>query len=141
MREMTERERREFLAAGTRTGKLATVRTDGAPHCAPIWFVLDGDDLLFMTWHESIKGRSLQQDRRVALVVDDDAFPYAFVLVEGTVTILTDDATRRLWSERIARRYVPPDLVGQVASRNDQPGELVLRITPTRVVARAAMAE
>jgi hypothetical protein len=38
---------REFLAAGTRTAKVATVRKDGSPHVTPVWFVLDGNDLVF----------------------------------------------------------------------------------------------
>jgi nitroimidazol reductase NimA-like FMN-containing flavoprotein (pyridoxamine 5'-phosphate oxidase superfamily) len=45
---MTEAEWREFRCAGTRTGKLATTRRDGRPHVVPIWFVLDGDDLVFL---------------------------------------------------------------------------------------------
>ena len=40
---------RAFVAHGTRTGKLATVRRDGRPHVVPVWFVLDGDDLVFTT--------------------------------------------------------------------------------------------
>jgi hypothetical protein len=31
---------------GTRTGKLAVTRSDGRPHVTPIWFVLDGDDVV-----------------------------------------------------------------------------------------------
>ena len=49
VRDMSDDERRDFLTDGTRTGKLATVRPDGRPHVAPIWFVLDGDDVVFMT--------------------------------------------------------------------------------------------
>ncbi len=56
---MTETEWREFLAAGTRTGKLATTRPDGRPHVVPIWFILDGDDLVFTTGADTVKGRSL----------------------------------------------------------------------------------
>ena len=39
-REMTHDEIRAFLLAGTRTAKVATVRADGRPHVAPVWFVL-----------------------------------------------------------------------------------------------------
>ena len=42
---MNEQQARQVLAAGTHTGKLATVRADGSPHVAPAWLVLDGDDL------------------------------------------------------------------------------------------------
>ncbi len=40
---------RAFLLERARTAKLATVRADGLPHIAPIWFTLDGNDLLFTT--------------------------------------------------------------------------------------------
>ena len=45
MPEMTESEWREFLSAGTRTGKVATTGRDGRPHVVPIWFVLDGHEV------------------------------------------------------------------------------------------------
>ena len=48
-RRMDDAEWRAFVSEGTRTGKLATVRADGRPHVVPIWFVLDGDDLVFTT--------------------------------------------------------------------------------------------
>ena len=48
-RPMTHDEWRTFVQAGTRTGKLAVARKDGAPHVVPIWFVLDGDDVIFTT--------------------------------------------------------------------------------------------
>ena len=90
MKKMTQEEAYQFLATGTRTGKLATVRADGRPHVAPIWFVLDGEDLLFNTWHSSVKGRNLVRDGRIALTVDEEIAPYAFVLVEGVAEIIDD---------------------------------------------------
>ncbi len=48
-RPMTRAEVRSFLGHGTRTGKLATVGADGGPHVMPVWFVLDGDELVFTT--------------------------------------------------------------------------------------------
>jgi len=44
---MSDVERRAFLSDGTHTAKLATTLKDGRPHVLPVWFVLDGDDLLF----------------------------------------------------------------------------------------------
>lgn len=140
MKEMSPEEVRAFLASGTRTAKLATVRADGRPHVAPVWFALDGDDVVFMTWHESVKGRSLLRDGRTTLIVDDETFPYSFVMIEGTATASTGEDDRRQWSRRIAERYVPSDLVDEYARRNAVEGELVVRVVPRRVVARAAMA-
>jgi PPOX class probable F420-dependent enzyme len=138
---MTSPERRTFLARGTRTAKLATVWPDGRPHAAPVWFVLDGDDLIFMTWNNSVKGKAIQRDARVALVVDDETYPYAFVLVEGTATLACDATSRRRWAGQIASRYVPPDQVDHTANRNAAEGELVVRVKCDRWVARASVAE
>ncbi len=134
-------ERRAFLVHGTRTAKLATVRPDGRPHAAPVWFVLDGDDLIFTTWSTSIKGKAIQRDPRVALVIDDETHPYAFVLVEGTVTVTGDATSRRRWARQIASRYVRPGQVDQYAKRNAVEGELVVRVKGSHWVARASMAE
>ncbi len=46
---------------------MATVRNDGRPHVVPIWFDLDGDDLVFTTWHTSVKAANLRRDPRVSI--------------------------------------------------------------------------
>ena len=68
---MTHDEIRAFLLDGTRTAKVATVRADGRPHVAPVWFVLDGDDIIFNTGANSVKGKTLRRDQRVSIAVDD----------------------------------------------------------------------
>ena len=57
--DMTLDARRAFITEGTRTAVLATARDDGRPHAAPIAFVLDHDDILFLTNAETVKGRNL----------------------------------------------------------------------------------
>ena len=85
------------------------MRADGRPHLAPVWFVMDGDDVLFMTGADTVKGRNLARDPRVSLVVDLEEPPYAFVTVEGRVT-LSDDLDQMLpISIAIAERYVSAD--------------------------------
>jgi PPOX class probable F420-dependent enzyme len=138
---MSAAERRAFLLHGTRTAKLATVRRDGRPHVAPVCFVLDGDDIVFMTWHSSVKGLALRRDPRVALVVDDEDPPFSFVLVEGVVTLSEDIRSLQAWARRIATRYQAPEDVDRYTERNAVEGELVVRVRPQRWIARAAMAE
>ena len=53
----------------------------------PVWFVVDGDDVVLMTHESSLKAKSLQRDPRVMISVDDEAFPYGFVLVEGVAKV------------------------------------------------------
>ncbi len=133
--EMTDDQRRAFLEQDTRTGVLSTVRKDGRPHAAPIWFVLDGDDMLFNTGRDSVKGRNLRRTGQAALTVDDSAPPYAFVTVSGRVEISEDVDEMVPWSIRIAHRYVGADLAEQFGRRNAVPGELLVRLVPDQISA------
>ena len=130
-----------FLSTGTRTGKLATVRADGSPHVAPIWFILDGEDLVFMTGAETVKGRAMLRDPRVALSVDDERPPFAFAIIEGTVSISTDLAEMLPLSVAIARRYMGDEDAEQYGRRNAVDGELLLRLRRGRVTAVAHIAD
>ncbi len=125
-----------FLQTGTRTGKLATVRPDGRPHVAPIWFVLDDDDIVFNTWHTSVKAGNLAADSRASMVVDLEEPPYAYVMVEGSVEITDDvDESRRI-ATLIGGRYMGADRAEEFGERNGVPGELVVRLRVEKLVAR-----
>lgn len=141
MLQMTAEEYRALLMHGTRTGKLATVRADGRPHVAPIWFVLDGDDLMFMTGAETVKGRNLRRDPRVSLSVDEEDAPYAFAIVEGTVSISEDMGEMLVWSTRIAARYMGENLAEAYGRRNAVPGELLVRLSPSKVLAYSGVSD
>lgn len=134
-RPMTDDEAMAFLAHGTRTGKVATTRADGRPHVAPIWFVVDGGDVVFMTGAGTLKGKILLRDPRAALVVDLEEPPYAFVLVEGTVSLSTDLEEMLPLSIAIARRYVGEDQAEDFGRRNAVEGELLVRLHPDKIVA------
>lgn len=134
MAAMTPQRYREFITEGTRTGKLATTRADGRPHVVPVWFVLDGDDLMVTTGADSVKGRALRREPRVAVCVEDDSPPYAFALIEGTVTTSEDHDAVLRWATASAARYVGPDRAGEYGRLNAQPGEMLVRITPTHIV-------
>ncbi|WP_204342864.1 PPOX class F420-dependent oxidoreductase [Micromonospora terminaliae] len=138
---MSDDQWRAFVTAGTRTGKLATVRADGSPHVVPVWFVLDGDDLIFNTGSSSVKGRNLVRDPRAALTVDEEQPPYAFVTVRGTVTIIDDPVESLPWSTRIAARYMGADRADEYGRRNAVPGELLVRLRAEQVVAFAGIAD
>lgn len=140
MRTMTPEETRAFLQEGVRNAALATTRADGRPHVAPVWFTLDGDDLLMTTSPASVKGANLQRDNRVALVVDDPALPLSYVLIEGIATLSDDPALVRHWATVLAARYMGAELAEAVGIRNSPPGEYLVRVTPTKIVAHAEIA-
>src|ERR671921_2308136 len=138
---MARDETRAFLLEGRPTAALATVRADGRPHVAPVWFTLDGDDLLFNTGQDTVKGANLRRDGRVALMVDDEEPPFAFVSIEGDVSLSDDLATMRHWATRIAARYMGEDQADAYGRRNAVPGELLVRVRPTKIVAIKGVAD
>src|SRR5437763_12588754 len=120
-RDMTPEEIREFLTHGTRTAKLATTSRAGAPHVMPVWFVLDRDQIVFTTHAESVKGRNLRRDPRVALVVDDEQPPFAFVHIRGRAAISVEpDELLRIATE-IGGRYMGPERAEEFDRRNGVP--------------------
>jgi PPOX class probable F420-dependent enzyme len=142
MRRLSDGEIRAFLSAGTRTGKLAVTRHDGRPMVVPIWFCLDEDGtLLFTTWGESIKGKAIRRDPRVSLCVDEEQPPYAYIRVDGLATVVDDPKLLRSWAERIGGRYMGVEQAARFGERNGVPGELLVRITPTTIVAQTDIAD
>ena len=135
MTEMTKEEYKEFLLQGTKTGKLATVREDGRPHVVPIWYELDGDNLVFTTGETSVKAKNMTRDPRISISVDDQTPPYSFVTIEGTANFSKDPEEMLYWATRIGGRYMGEDKAEAFGKRNAAEGELLVKITPTKVIA------
>jgi PPOX class probable F420-dependent enzyme len=140
MRTMSEREVREFLLHSTRTAKLATVGRGGLPHVVPVWFVLDGDDVVITTMSASAKARNLARQPAVSLCVDDERPPYAFVTLYGHATIVRHPADLLDWTTRIARRYLGEENAERAGKQYAEIDDAVVRITVTRAIGRAEVA-
>ncbi len=124
----------EFLAEGTRTAKLGYVAADGRPLVAPVWFVVDGRELVFNTGKDTAKGRALRRDPRVVVCVDDERPPFSFVQVQGEVTLSEDPEELVATATRIGGRYMGADRAQEFGRRNGVPGELVVRVRPAKIV-------
>jgi PPOX class probable F420-dependent enzyme len=144
MREMSREEWWEFASAGTRTGKLALVRANGAAIVTPIWFLLnegpDGDELIFTTVTETIKGKAIRRDPRISLVVDDQEPPYSYVQFTAEARLTHDHDDTLEWATRLGGRYMGADRAEEYGKRNAVPEEALVRAKITKVIARAEIA-
>jgi PPOX class probable F420-dependent enzyme len=136
----------DFVSASpARTAKVAIVRADGSPHVSPVWVVLNGEPgaehVLFTTHRSSAKARALQREPRVSICWDDERPPFAFVTLLGTVELLDDLDQVRHWATVIGGRYMGVDRADEYGARNGVPGEFLVRVTPTRVIAKVAVAD
>ncbi|MEE9215563.1 MAG: PPOX class F420-dependent oxidoreductase [Thermodesulfobacteriota bacterium] len=135
MEEMTQEEYKVFMLDGTKTGKLATVRRDGRPHVVPIWYDLDGDDIIFQTGANSVKANNMKRDPRVSITVDDQEPPYSYVQIEGTVTFSDNIEHMLYWATKIGGRYMGEDQAEAFGRRNAVPGEILVRLKPNKILA------
>jgi PPOX class probable F420-dependent enzyme len=141
MYEMSREQWWEFALTGTRTGKMAVTRANGAPHVTPIWFVLDTVDgvdyVVFTTEMKSLKAKAFQRDPRFAMIVDDQAPPYSYVLFEGEVSLTEDLDEMVRWATRLGSRYMGEERGIEFGKRNAVPDvEYLARGRITRVTAR-----
>lgn len=123
----------EFLSAGTRTGMLGYVAADGRPLVTPVWFVVDEGQLAFNTGRDTSKGRAIARDSRVVICVDDPHPPYSFVQVQGVATASEDPEDVLDIATRTGARYMGVERAEEFGRRNSSPGELVVRVRPTKI--------
>jgi PPOX class probable F420-dependent enzyme len=145
MAAMSAAETWDFLMEGTRTAHLATVRADGRPHVKPVWFELAGEpggfQVLLTTAAGTVAGRNLRRDGRVMICVDDPVPPYAFVLIDGSAGLSDDPAELLAVATRLAGRYMGAGRAAEYGARNAAPGELIVRVTPARILAQRGIAD
>jgi len=132
---------RSFLLQGARTGKIATVGPDRLPHVVPVWFHLDGDEIIFITGDQTMKAKNLLREGHVAMCVDDEHPPFAYTEIEGTVKISEDPQELLDWATEIAQRYIGQERAGEYGQRNSVPGEVLVRILPKKVIFEDRIAE
>ncbi len=105
-------EQRKF-AAEVNVAVLATVDGKGRPHATPIWYMLDGDEIVMSVGRGGQKHRNVERNPEVTLVIDSRKVPYFALMVAGRLEIgpapTEEDrlalATRYL-GEEVGKRYV-----------------------------------
>jgi PPOX class probable F420-dependent enzyme len=132
---MSPNEWRAFLAAPVRPGLLATVRADGRPHVAPVWYALDGDTIVFNTAADTVKGRNIRRTGQASMCVQDDRPPFGFVTVNGPAEWSDELVDVRRWAGIIGGRYMGAERAEEYGDRNGVPGELVVFLHPEHVAA------
>ena len=109
---------------------LTTLRADGLPHVVPVGVALDVEERCawVITFNTSQKVRNLAHSGRLAACQVDGG---RWSTIEGTGTVLTDEASVRRAEERYASRYRTP---------KPNPLRVAVRIEVERFLVSAAFA-
>ena len=77
---MTPEERRTFLSEH-RLAVVGAVRADGRPQLSPVYYTMDGDDLLISTTATRAKAKVVRRDDRVTVCVIGEQLPFPYLTV------------------------------------------------------------
>ena len=88
--------------------RITTIDDDGYPHTVPIWYILDGDDIVIATGPETRKVRNIRTNPKGAVTIGGDPVGdherYAVgYLFQGEWSLEGEPESE--WIRRIALRY------------------------------------
>lgn len=127
---MLDESAREFLKKPL-IARLAVNGPDGYPHVVPLWFILDGEDVVMISVEQTAKIRYLRADSRAAVVIGGDPGDGAGYLIKGNVTITEDDGT---WTRIITFHYEDPEQAARDVEAWSDLDMRVLRLKPVKVL-------
>jgi PPOX class probable F420-dependent enzyme len=94
------------LLRGRNYAHFVTLNADGSPHAAPLWIDVDDDGyVLVNTAVGRIKDRNVRRDPRVAVSLHEQADPYRWLAVQGTVVEFVGEPRALEHIGELARRY------------------------------------
>lgn len=128
--ELTDKQRKHVLKPYIAT--LATVRADGSPHMAPVWYRYEDGAFLVLTDRGSQKHRNIERDARVELCIDDrERPPFHTVIVRGGAAV--EASPGPAWREALAIHYLGEENGRRYVASNDGGDGVLLRIKPARI--------
>jgi len=110
---------------------LSTVRVDGRPHIAAVWFLWDGNHILIFS-QDNQKVRNLRQNPRVALAVDDTRGGDDVITIEGMAELVDDLAIKPTLPAYVEKYADHLQAMGLTAEQMSKSYSHAIRITPTK---------
>ena len=84
-------------------GVLTTMMPDGQPQSSLVWVDYDGECALVNTTRQRRKGRNIEFNPRVSLLIVDPADTGRFIQIRGLAELVEDGALEHL--DRLTRKY------------------------------------
>ena len=103
---MSQSEVEAYLGA-PHIAQFVTIRPDGRPHVAPVWFIWEGGHAIVMADGNAVKVQNLRSNPKVALSIAADKRPYQYVVLEGEAAVTRKDMVQEV--ERLCVRYDGPE--------------------------------
>ena len=117
-------------------GVLTTIMPDGAPQSSLIWVDYDGESLLINTTLERQKGRNMQTNPKVTILVIDPKDSSRWIELRGRVKEITQTGAEA-HANKLTQRYCPDKrhFYGDVypPEQKERETRVIVRIEPIKV--------
>lgn len=130
---MTEEELQAFLGQPL-IARLATVRANGTPQIAPMWFLYEDGVIYMSTRTHAAKVKHIRANPRVAVAIDVMEAPLKnkVVIVEGPAEVHTTGVKEM--TTKIYLKYMGKEgAATPAAQRNINIPRVILKITPQKI--------
>ncbi len=132
MARLSQEEREDFLGK-PQIAHLVTLRPEGTPHVAPVWFLWDDGKAWVMADGGAIKVRNIKQNPAVAVSIATPERPLSYVVLEGQAKVTSKNLDQVV--ERMCVLYDGPDRGAEFAKELIGEDRMVLlEITIDRVM-------
>ncbi len=105
MADMTQQEIAAYLAEA-HIAHLVTLRSNGRPHVAPVWYLEENGQAFVMADANAVKVRNIRRNPAVSLSIATDQRPLKYVVLNGDAQVADGDFAQMV--ERICVRYDGP---------------------------------
>lgn len=107
-------------------------RTAGPPHMSPVYYVMDGEDVVISTTGSRFKAKAVRRNAEVSLCVLAEEMPFPYLLIYGTGTIEEHDAAGVMMkvAEKMSGKALPDAARPAIEERARNEGRVVLRVKP-----------
>ena len=128
---MTPEERKAFLSEH-RLAIVGVERLDAPPQLSPVYYVMDGNDLLVSTTATRAKTSAVRRAGRVTLCVLGEEMPFPYLAVYGRGTIEEEGAVDLMMrvGGAMAGNPLPDSVRPAIEERAKTEERVVLRVTP-----------
>ncbi|MCH8345817.1 MAG: TIGR03618 family F420-dependent PPOX class oxidoreductase [Chloroflexi bacterium] len=128
---MTPEERKAFLQEH-RLAIVGAERVDAPPQLSPVYYVMDGDDLLISTTATRAKSKVIRRNARVSVCVLGEQPPFPYLTVYGRGRIEAEGAADLMMTIGgvMAGSPLPESMRPAIEERAKTEQRVVLRVTP-----------
>lgn len=128
---MLTKEVREFLKKPL-LARISTIDANGYPHTVPVWFDVDGDDVVFFGERQTAKVGYIQANPKGAVTIGGDSGDGGGYLIKGLLSIEEDPDLH--WMKQITYRYESKEQAEKDIADWSSLDLIVIRLKPERVL-------